>query len=170
MNLMDRINLLKIKLESLRHISAENEIRIMQKFKLDGNYHSNHLEGNQLTIGETKTFLLYGLTAQGKPLRDHLEIKAHDEVITEIIGLIKKDVEFNHVFVRNLHKILLREPYEIESITIDGKKSKKKKEYDNYLSENEINEIVKEVKKDHFEVIKKVDSGLSDFIHGEKPK
>ena len=26
----------------------------MQKFRLDWNYHSNHLEGNSLTYGETK--------------------------------------------------------------------------------------------------------------------
>lgn len=39
----------------------------MQKFRLDWNYHSNHIEGNSLSYGETKALLLHGITANGKP-------------------------------------------------------------------------------------------------------
>ncbi|MBK9449339.1 MAG: hypothetical protein IPN95_07970 [Bacteroidetes bacterium] len=37
---------LKAELDAMRPINAEQEARIMQKFRLDWNYHSNHLEGN----------------------------------------------------------------------------------------------------------------------------
>mgnify|MGYP003509497680 FL=1 len=47
---------LKQELDTLRPINTEQEKRIMQKFRLDWNYHSNHLEGNTLTYGETKAF------------------------------------------------------------------------------------------------------------------
>ena len=40
---------LKNELDSLRPLSKEQEGMIMQKFRLDWNYHSNHLEGNSLT-------------------------------------------------------------------------------------------------------------------------
>jgi Fic family protein len=73
--MIDRINQLKDEIDALRPISIEVEQRIMQKFRLDWNYHSNAIEGNKLTYGETKTFLLYGLTAKGKPFKDHLDIK-----------------------------------------------------------------------------------------------
>lgn len=53
----------------------------MDKFRLDGNYHSNNAEGNSLTYGETKALLLFGLTASGKPFKDHLDIKGHNEAI-----------------------------------------------------------------------------------------
>lgn len=62
---------LKEELDSLRPISSEQEQRIMQKFRLDWNYHSNNLEGNSLTYGETKALILFNITAQGKPLKDH---------------------------------------------------------------------------------------------------
>ncbi|MGB3618805.1 MAG: hypothetical protein WBA12_11860 [Catalinimonas sp.] len=55
------------------------EQRIRQKFLLDWNYHFNKIEGNSLTFGETKTLLLFNLTAEGKPLKDHLEIAGHHE-------------------------------------------------------------------------------------------
>ena len=38
-------------LEDLRPLSKEDELRVMQKFRLDWNYHSNHLEGNSLSHG-----------------------------------------------------------------------------------------------------------------------
>ena len=44
---------LKAELDRLRPLNKEQETKIMQKFRLDWDYHSNHLEGNQLTFGET---------------------------------------------------------------------------------------------------------------------
>ena len=49
---------LKRELDSLRPLKKEDELRIMQKFRLDWNYHSNNLEGNTLTYGETKELQL----------------------------------------------------------------------------------------------------------------
>jgi len=65
---------LKNELDLLRPLKEADELRIMQKFRLDWNYHSNNLEGNTLTYGETKALILFGITAQGKPLKDHFEI------------------------------------------------------------------------------------------------
>ncbi len=75
---------LKIELDALRPLNAEAEARIMQKFRLDWNYHSNNLEGNSLTYGETKALILFGITAQGKPLKDHFEITGHNEAFRAI--------------------------------------------------------------------------------------
>ena len=69
----------KNELDSLRPIDKEKEAIIMQKFRLDWNYHSNHLEGNTLTYGETKALILFGIIAQGKSLNDTLEITGHNE-------------------------------------------------------------------------------------------
>jgi Fic family protein len=83
----------------------------MQKFRLDWNYHSNHLEGNSLTYGETKALILFGLTAQGKPLKDHFEITGHDEAVKWIEDIIKQERPLTESFIRELHKLLLKEPY-----------------------------------------------------------
>ena len=79
MGVIEQALALKGELDTLRPISKEQELKIMQKFRLDWNYHSNNLEGNSLTYGETKALILFGLTAQGKPLKDHIEIEGHNE-------------------------------------------------------------------------------------------
>ncbi|MBK7468147.1 MAG: hypothetical protein IPJ43_15810 [Saprospiraceae bacterium] len=82
---------LKRELDSLRPLKKEDELRIMQKFRLDWNYHSNNLEGNTLTYGETKALILFGITAQGKPLKDHFEITGHDEAIKWVSEIVKQE-------------------------------------------------------------------------------
>jgi len=111
---------LKLELDKLRPISKEREGKIMQKFRLDWNYHSNHLEGNSLTFGETKMLILHGITAQGKPLKDHFEITGHDEAIKWVEEIVKGEFPLTENFIRQLHLLLLKEPYEADAITSDG--------------------------------------------------
>ena len=125
---------LKTDLDSLRPLSKEDELKVMQKFRLDWNYHSNHLEGNSLTYGETKALILFGITAQGKPLKDHFEISGHDEAVKWILDIIKQDRPLTENFIRELHKLILKEPYEIDAITADGTPTKKRIEIGKYKS------------------------------------
>lgn len=115
----------KKELDALRPLSQEDEKRIMDKFRLDWNYHSNHLEGNTLTFGETKALILYGITADGKPIKDHFEITGHNDAINWVLDIVKEDRPLTESFIRELHKLILKEPYETEAITLDGKRSKK---------------------------------------------
>jgi len=117
---------LKAKLDALRPLKKEDEARIMQKFRLDWNYHSNHLEGNSLTYGETKALLLFGITAQGKPLKDHIEVTGHNEAISWVWDILKQNRPLTENFIRELHKLILKEPYEVDALTPDGKPTKKK--------------------------------------------
>ena len=110
---------LKNELDSLRPIDKEKEAIIMQKFRLDWNYHSNHLEGNSLTYGETKALILFGITAQGKPLKDTLEITGHNEAINWVIDLVKGERPLTENFIRELHSLLLKDSYK-ESKNADG--------------------------------------------------
>lgn len=110
---------LKNQLDCLRPIDKEKEAMIMQKFRLDWNYHSNHLEGNTLTYGETKALILFGITAQGKPLKDTLEITGHNEAINWVIDLVKGERPLTENFIRELHSLLLQDSYK-ESKNADG--------------------------------------------------
>ncbi len=125
---------LKTQLDELRPIKKEDEIRIMQKFRLDWNYHSNNIEGNLLTFGETKALILHGITAQGKPLKDHFEITGHDEAVRWIIEVVKQKRPLTENFIRELHKLILKEPYEVNAITPEGKPTKKKINIGEYKS------------------------------------
>ncbi len=124
--------LLKTELDELRPISEEVEARIMQKFRLDWNYHSNNLEGNSLTFGETKALILFGITAQGKPLKDHFEITGHNEAINWVLQVVKKERPLSENFIRELHTLILKEPYEVAAITSDGLPTRKRVEIGSY--------------------------------------
>ncbi len=132
MEALEKVEQLKSKLDSLRPLDKDAEARIMQKFRLDWNYHSNNLEGNSLTYGETKALILFGITAQGKPLKDHFEITGHNEAINWIIEMIKGVTDLSEVFIRQLHQLLLKESYEVEAQTQNGKQAKRKIEVGKY--------------------------------------
>ncbi|MCK4407462.1 MAG: Fic family protein [Bacteroidales bacterium] len=118
-------NELQEQLDKLRPLSSEMEKRIMQKFRLDWNYHSSHIEGNTLTYGETKALILFGQTAQAKPLRDHLEMSGHDEAIKYLEEIVKMERPLTENFIRELHKLILKEPYQVDAKTVDGEAVKK---------------------------------------------
>lgn len=98
-------------IDAHRPFSKELENKIFQKLKLDWNYNSNAIEGNQLSYGETVAFLNFGLTAKGKPFKDHLDIKGHNEAIGFMLQLIKEDRPLSESDIKDLHKIILVEPY-----------------------------------------------------------
>ncbi len=116
---------LKMKLDELRPLNKEQEAIVMQKFRLDWNYHSNKIEGNSLSYGETKALILFGITAQGKPLKDHIEITGHNEAVKWIEELVHQDFPIHETFIRKLHELLLKEPYWVNAITSDGQPTKK---------------------------------------------
>jgi Fic family protein len=123
--ILSEVDRIKKELDALRPLSQEVEGRVMQKLKLEWNFHSNAIEGNKLTYGETYTFLMYGLTAKGKPFKDHLDIKGHDEAIKFLISLAKDEGDLTEVDIRSLHKVILVESYESPAITPDGQKTHK---------------------------------------------
>ena len=126
MEILKQIAELKEELDGLRPINPVQEAAIWQKFRLDWNYHSNNLEGNSLTYGETKALLLFNITAQGKPLQDHLEIRGHNDALKWIEDLVKKGRPLTQAFIRDLHKLLLKENYEVDAFTSEGRPTKKK--------------------------------------------
>lgn len=130
--IIERIDSLRKEIDSLRPISPEIENKIWQKYRLDWNFHSNNLEGNSLSFGETKSFLLHGITAEGKPLKDHLDIKGHNEAILLLDDIIKEKRPLTETFIRELHEVILHEPYERKAITADGQPTTKRIEIGKY--------------------------------------
>ena len=125
-NVIEEIDRLKEELDALRPLPPDVLGQIEQKLRIESNYHSNAVEGNSLTLGETRSLILHGLTASGKPMRDHLDIEGHDEAVKAMEGAVKRNELLNEVFIRNLHKVLLKEPYENDSITPDGQPVKRR--------------------------------------------
>lgn len=63
---------------------------------------STALEGNTLTLGETKFVIEEGLTVSGKPLKDHQEVVGHARAINLIYGSLDGEVTLARLF--ELHR------------------------------------------------------------------
>lgn len=127
LSILLEINLLLNKVKELREtISEELKARIFQKFRLDWNFHSNAIEGNTLNYGETMAFLMHGVTAKGKPLKDHLDLRGHNYAIDFLMPLIKNEEAIRERDIRELHAIVLQEPYEVDAQSPEGLPVKKR--------------------------------------------
>lgn len=120
-NVIQKVDALKAELDTLRPLPPDIVGRIEQKLRIESSYHSNAIEGNSLTLGETRSLILHGLTAHGKSMRDHMDIEGHDVAVKAIEDAVRREEELNEVTIRNLHRMLLKEPYEVDAQTPDGR-------------------------------------------------
>lgn len=84
---------------------------IMQKIKdglfVEWTYNSNSIEGNTLTLQETKIVLEQGMTVKGKSLREHFEATNHHEAIDYLETLIKPKYILSEKDIIELQNIIL---------------------------------------------------------------
>ncbi|MCL4549092.1 MAG: Fic family protein [Bacteroidetes bacterium] len=124
-DLIKKIDGLKSEIDKFHPLPKEVEDRILQKYRLDWNYNSNAIEGNTLNYGETYAFLMHGITAHGKPLKDYLDIRGHNEAINFLVNFVRNKEELTEAVIRELHKVILVESYETDAVTQNGKFTKK---------------------------------------------
>ena len=169
MNALEAIDGLKEELDNLRPLPGTVLGQVEQKLRLEANYHSNAIEGNTLTLGETRSLILHGLTARGKPMRDHLDIEGHDDAVKAIGDAIEEDYALNEVFIRNLHRILLKEPYEADAMTPDGRLVKRTITIGDYKTRpNNVRTSIGEIY--YFTAPEHVKPAMSDLIDWYRAK
>ncbi len=125
LQVLNEVDRLMEEVRELRPINPDQERRIMQKFRLDWTYHSNAIEGNSLTFGETRAFLLHGITAQGKPFRDYLEIRGHHAAIDFVLDLVRQKRPLTEAAIRELHETIMVEPRYVDAQTPDGRPTRR---------------------------------------------
>ena len=99
---------------ALQPLEERKRYLLSQRFTIDYNYNSNHIEGNTLTYGQTELLLLFGRVSGEGELRDFDEMKASQvglKMMTEEATTGKMPLTQN--FIRQLHKTLLREDYTV---------------------------------------------------------
>jgi prophage maintenance system killer protein len=122
----DSLTDLRNEWQSLHPLSAENRTRLWQKLRLEWNYHSNHIEGNTLTYGETELLLLHDRTIGNHSHREYLEMKAHDVAIEHVRKLAEDKTRLlGEGDIRDLNKIILKEPFWKAAETADGQSTRK---------------------------------------------
>src|SRR6476620_8792037 len=108
-------------LHSLLPMREDWQAKLDNKFRLEFNYNSNHIEGNTLTYGETELYLIFDKTTGDHEGREYEEMHASD-VALKLIQEYAADRErpLTETFIRDLNKKLLVRPYWTNAITPGG--------------------------------------------------
>ncbi len=95
-------------LNSFRPLPVSAVKKLKEQFAIEMTYNSNAIEGNSLTLKETYLVINEGLTIKGKPLKDHLEAKSHQEALEYLYDFVEKDKKntFSENLIRSLNQIL----------------------------------------------------------------
>ena len=94
----------KAKINALRPLSNEALAQVKEYYKIGLTYASKAIEGNTLSLVETKVILEDGITIGGKPLKDHYETVGHAKAFDEIIKL-SQNATFTEDDIKLLHKL-----------------------------------------------------------------
>ena len=105
---LSRIQEKKSKLDALRPLPVAAVQNIKSSLTLEWTYHSNSIEGNTLTLQETKMVIEDGLTIRGKSLREHFEAVNHHEAIELVEQLAAKQYVMKAVDILNVHALVLQ--------------------------------------------------------------
>ena len=100
--------------QSLLPLSGEQEELLRNKFTTEYNFNSNHIEGNTLTYGQTELLLLFGKVSGEGDLKDFVDMKASQVGVEMVKEMVQdKSMPLTQNFIRQLHKVLLREDYTV---------------------------------------------------------
>jgi Fic family protein len=104
--LLSRINEKMNRLNSLRPLPADSVKKLHEEMRLLHTYHSNAIEGNTLTLPETKLVLEEGITIGGKSLREHLEATNNARAFDLMENMAKKKKKIDHVVIQQIHEVV----------------------------------------------------------------
>ena len=102
-----RIQKKKKQLDQLRPIPTVILEKLKKQLALEWTYNSNAIEGNTLTLQETRLVLEEGITIKGKPLREHFEAKNHEKAIQYLEKIIQQNFKCTESHIFEIHKLVL---------------------------------------------------------------
>ncbi len=104
--ILERITEKKKKLEKLKPFNKAALNKLQETFNVELTYNSNAIEGNSLSLNETKLVIEEGITIGGKTFKEHLEVTNHKKAIEFVETLVKKH-KIEEIDVLNIHAIIL---------------------------------------------------------------
>ena len=105
--LLTEIDQLKSQLDALRPLPEHTVRTLHEQQVLEWTYHSNAIEGNTLTLKETKV-VLEGITIGGKSLNEHFEAINHHEAITYVESIVSGKEPLSEWQIKNIHQLVLK--------------------------------------------------------------
>ncbi len=127
--LLKRVEEKKKRLDGLRPLPKDTVKKLLEDIRIRHTYHSDAIEGNTLTLQETKLVLEEGVTIGGKPLKDHIEVKNDAEAFDLMIEFANAKKEISQEIIQQIHekvtKGILESSgiYRTENVRITGSKT-----------------------------------------------
>ena len=122
------IDRLKSLLDTHRPLPPHIVRNLREDLVLRWTYHSNAIEGNTLTLTETKV-VLEGITVGGKSMREHLEAINHLNAIVFVEELVEQEEQLSEWNIKSIHQLILKSiddanagAYRKENVYISGAK------------------------------------------------
>lgn len=104
----EKIDFLKKELDDLRPLPSAAVRNLEEVYRVEWTYNSNAIEGNTLTLLETKLVLEEGLTIGGKKLREHFEVINHSEAISYVQDVVSRNIELSEYVIKSIHHLVLK--------------------------------------------------------------
>jgi Fic family protein len=105
---LERILHKKKALDKLRPLPSYALKGIKNSMMLEWTYNSNSIEGNTLTLQETKLVIEEGFTIKGKSLREHFEAVNHQEAIEFVESLVSNKYTLSDRDILKVHELVLQ--------------------------------------------------------------
>lgn len=106
--LLERIDQKKIILDQNRPLPPSVLERLKNDLSIEWTYNSNGIEGNSLTLVETKIVAEHGITIGGKSLREHFEVINHENAIRYITSLVSDNYSIRAIDVLKIHEMVMK--------------------------------------------------------------
>jgi len=100
-------DLKKQQLDAKRPLPKHTVQSLREKLFLEWTYNSNAIEGNTLTMNETKV-VLEGITVGGKTMQEHLEVINHQDAIFYVEDIVRSEEPLSEWQIKNLHRLVLK--------------------------------------------------------------
>ena len=153
MNDFESLDKLKAKLDTYRPLPQHILKNLHEDLLLRWTYNSNAIEGNTLTLQETKV-ALEGITIGGKSLREHFEAINHKDAILFVESLAHTDESLSEHNIKQIHSLILK------NIDDENKGS--------YRKSNVIISGAKHTPPQSFEVTQKMEQFIKDYEVNKK--
>ncbi|NDI34587.1 Fic family protein [Chengkuizengella sediminis] len=126
--MFEAVDEMKRKLDTKRPLPATTLKSLRDHLMLEWTFHSNAIEGNTLTLSETKV-ALEGITVGGKTIKEHLEVINHKKAILLVEEIVRNHEKLSEWQMKNIHRLILKGiddehagVYRKENVIISGAK------------------------------------------------
>ena len=166
-HLLDSLSNNQKQIDSVGKFESELLNKIQYKFRLDWNYYSNKMEGGTLTRQETRSVMIGNVTVGGKPIKDVMEMKGHDDVVTDILKIGKGEIRISEKRIKDIHKAIMHEENP-EHAKLIGDWKKEPNEVINYKGEKISFANPSDVAQKMHDLLNKTNSLLDKYFSNSK--